>query len=264
MWKQLNPPTVPSLEKYPPDQAKRFTDICITHLIIHRQSWIKDKMNELNIDNQQKAIEFVISDFDYPLVMGQDCDKTNLNKYCGKACYEIDLDYWNTGNETLMTYILNKKLKNGVGWGDCEDVSILVTSLLRILGADSWEMLGAVYRGSTLLGGHGYNISKLNDGKYHLVEATLSKPPKYPDGYPIVDISKNSWTIGNITYKADIRFNDLEYYEWSGGNMKFDNYIRLRRRDKETYRKYKAISEAHGILAKPLKKRGLLARLRWK
>ncbi len=257
-WVKLPPPDVPSLETADPSSAKRFTSIKINELLTLRSDWIKSQMEKLGINTPQKAIEFVITKIDYPFYLGMPDDKHSWNAFHGKACYTINLDYWQSSYETLMTYILNNKLKGKHGYGDCEDSSILAVALLRLLNVESYEILGMVYQNSKLLGGHGYLIAKLDDGKWHLIESTLDVPPKYPDGYPIIDPDSNTYKCGNLTYVGMIKFNESEYYEWHDTDknksiqgistwevkrMRIDEYLKMNKKHKHKKSKHKKIKE---------------------
>ncbi|MCS7387127.1 MAG: transglutaminase family protein [archaeon GB-1867-005] len=263
MWVPKEPPAVPSLEKYPSSMAKRFTDVCITHLLVHRQTWIRRKMEELNIRTARDAVEFVIRRIDYPLTWGHPDDKHLWNAFSGKACYQISMDYWQTAYETLMTFVLNNKLHGKNGYGDCEDTSILTASMLRLLSVPCYVVLGMVYRDGIPLGGHGWVIAEFPDKKWRLVETTLDEPPTWYSGYPTINPEENRWRVGNIVYEGWVRFNEKEYYEWGNGNM-FEKYVKMGFREKETVRKHKAISEAFKTRTKALRHRRLLGRLRWR
>jgi len=222
-WVKKECPTIPSLEHFSPKIAKRFTDMKLCNTLICRSGWIKKYMEKFNIKADKDAIEWVIKNIDYPLLFGIfPTDRHVWNAFNGKACYTITLDYWQTAWETLMTYVLNNRIKGIQGYGDCEDTAILTASLLRLLKIPSYVCLGVVYdQNHNMLGGHGWTIARLSDGKWHLIETTLDIPPKYPGGYPIIDPSKEDWVItlqtpeGNVTleYKAWIKFNEAEYYE---------------------------------------------------
>jgi len=118
VWVKKEIPHVPSLEEGSP-YAKRFTKCCLSHLLLSRRAWLKEKMNELLIDTPQKALEFVIVNIDYPFSkLGRPCDTHIWNAFQGKACFKIDLDYWQDPHETMMTYLLNRRLKGKNGYGD--------------------------------------------------------------------------------------------------------------------------------------------------
>jgi len=269
MWIEITPPpNVPSLENSNPSMAKRFTSICITHLIMHRQGWLKRKMDELGIDSMQKAIEFVIRNIDYPIVRGVPNDKHTYNAFNGKACYTINLDYWSCASETLMTYILNKKLYNRNGMGDCEDGGILTTAFLRILNIPAYTVFGVVYKNSRLLGGHGWTVAEFPDKTWRLIETTLDIPPEWYNGYPEIDPEDNKWNVGGVTYEGLLKFDEAHYYEWMTKKTKTPKllyiYLWFTKRNKHMLRKYQELEQAWGIRIKPLKKRGILSRLRWR
>ena len=269
VWTAFNPPVVPSLEDFPPEEAKRLTRICITHLIMHRQNWIKEKMRELEIESPRQAIEFVIREINYPFTFGKPDDSHIFSFFTCKASWWLRVDYWQTAEETLMTYVLNKKLYNKRGYGDCEDTSILLTAMLRILGAEAYTVFGVVKRRDQVLGGHGWTITKLEDGKWRLIETTLDDPLPYPYGYPEIDPNENEWAVGEITYEAWIKFNETSYYEWrSTMSSKLVEYVRIRKKEKETRRKYEAISISYRTDVKPLRRQRrinkILSRIRWR
>jgi len=263
MWVKKEMPKVPSLEDSGAENAKRFTSTCLSCLLTHRQAWIKEWMDKLGINSMRSAIEFVIRNIDYPLTRGRPDDKHVWNAFSGKACYTIPFDYWQSADETLMTYVLNMKAKGAKGYGDCEDVSILTVSMLRILDIPCYVVFGLVYQDSTLLGGHGWAIAEFPDGKWRLIEATLDSPPSWFDGYPVVDKEKNMWKYYNITYEGWLMFNEKEYYEWEGNSSMFEKYAKIKFEEKETLRKHVALSEAYKTKTKALRKRGILGRIRW-
>jgi len=266
MWVEFDPPIVPSLESTDVYSAKRFTDICITHLLMHRQGWLRRKMEELGISDMRSAIEFVILNIDYPLTRGSPDDKHIWNAFSGKACYTIFSDYWQTASETLSTYILNKKLYDKHGYGDCEDTSILVTAFLRILNIQAYEVLGMVYEDDKPLGGHGWAIAVFPDDTWRLIESTLDTPPEWYSGYPVINQESNRWEINGLVYEGWIKFDEAHYYEWRGSETKdkFSKYLKFQVRDKETYTKHKAIHRAWKRPTKAIKKRNILSRIRWR
>jgi len=263
MWVSKKPPAVPSLEKHPPSTAKRFTDVCITHLLVHRQSWIRRKMEELGIKTARDAVEFGIREVDYPFHMGRPDDLHVVNFYHGRNCWKISEDYWDSCYEVMMEVVLCRRT-GCRALANCDGSSIFITGMLRILNVPAYEVFGAVYRDGMLLGGHGWLIAMFpEDGRWHLVESTLDTPPSYPNGYPVVNPEENRWRVGSIVYEGWVRFNEKEYYEWGNGNM-FEKYAKMGFREKETVRKHKAISEAFKVRTKALKHRRLLGRLRWR
>lgn len=266
-WKKLQPPTVPSLEKYSSSMAKRFTDICITNLVSHRREWIKKKMDELNISDMKTAVEFGIKQVGYPLTYGQPDDLHVWNAYHGKNCYKVTEDYWDSCSDVMMEVILCKKT-GCTPLADCDGSSEFITGMLRILSIETWEVFGEVYKNNTLLGGHAYLYAKFPDNTYRLIESTLDKCPTWYSGYPQINPETNKWKIGNITYVGDFKFNETEFYEWSEEtNMEYEKYnkhIKMKRKDRERKAKYDAIREAFNIPTKAHRNRRLLARLRWR
>ena len=270
-WKKYNFPYIPSLEDYNQYSAKRFTKIRLDKLISHRQGWIESHLDKLSIKDMRSAIEFGIININYPLVKGRPDDTHNWNAFRGKSCYTLSWDYWQTAEETLMTYLLNQKLKFGKGWGDCEDSSIFIVSLLRILKIPAYEILGKVYENNKLLGGHGYLIAQFPDGLWRLIESTLDTPPEWYTGYPVVKPEMNVYRFGSWTYKSMIKFNELEYYIFIEDDKKmnkesdkaFDEYVKMSFKDKETLEKHEALKKLWGS-NKVLNRRGLVSKLRWR
>ena len=270
MWVKKKPFVIPSLEHYPPERAKRFTDAKITSLPRMRANWVKEKMGELGILDMRTAVEFGIRQVGYPLVNGVPDDWHEWNAYKGRDCYKVTEDYWDATWEVMMEVVLCRR-QGCEPLADCDGSSEYITGMLRILGVDAWEVFGEVYRDSQPLGGHAYLYARFPDGKYKLIESTLDTPPKWPDGYPVIDPSTNKWRVGNITYVGDFRFNDEELYEWSetgsGGEepgFRVRKHLEMTRRERERREKYDAIAEAYGVATKPHRKRGLLSRLRWR
>jgi len=229
MWARKECPTVPSLEDSSPSEAKRFTPIKLCNLVIHKQGWIKKWMNTLGISSPRSAVEFVIEKIRYPFRFYMPTDKHTWNAFDGKACYTLKDDFWQTASETLMTYVLNSRFGGEHGYGDCEDTSILLGSMLEILGVPYYVMFGYVFQHNVLLGGHGWVIAKL-DGKWRLVETTLEEPLPYPDGYIDVDGDGHAFIFESLTYDAIIRFNSSDYYEWE--NLSFGELIKVLERPK--------------------------------
>jgi len=215
--------------------------------------WLDFKINELldtadpvleyrhKFKSIEEICEFVITQFAYPLKFGMATDKHYNNWFSGLCCHKISEDFWQTASETLRTLHLNKRLGKP-GYGDCEDTSVLFTTLMLQSGYEAYEIFGVVYRGDELLGGHGYAIFKDEDGKWRLFESTLDIPPDYPDGYPEVDISKNRWKVGELTYKGWIMFNRKEYYEWE--EKRIEEYLKFGHKDKNSRKKHKTINLA--------------------
>jgi len=266
-------PEVPALDELNELLAKRFMTIKLTDLITDHWEYIEQFMKKHGIVSVYDAIKFVIEEIDYPLTRGIPDDKHVWNAFSGKACFKLTFDYWQTAFETLMTYILNKKLKGKKGYGDCEDTSILLTAFLRILEENAWVVVGKVYKRGQYLGGHAWVIAEFH-GAWRLVETTLDKMPSYPSGFPPVDPNKNIYVVGDLMYKAIFRFNDKFYEFWAepsrGDNPRLnprivvEKYFKLKAREKEKYSKHKAIAEAWGIPTKPLKRASRLQRFLWR
>lgn len=269
MWVRKSFPYVPGFEVLGDDiRAKR---------------WLTFRLNQLldtgdpiwEIKGELKTIEaicrFVIEEFDYPLKNGVPTDEHRDNWFSGLFCYKITQDYWQLASETARTYRVGKKVGRK-GMGDCEDTSVLFTTLMLERKYKAYECFGYVRDENwKILGGHGWAIFKDEDGIWRLFESTLDEAPPYPDGFPEIDPSINVWSVGNIYYEALLKFDRRNYYEWetdgeevSKQATKIEDYLTLGKRVKETKKKYQGIEEAWRRKTTPLKKAGLLARIRWK
>lgn len=218
----------------------------------------------LDLKTREDACNLVISAFDYPMVRGIPTDCHRDNWFSGLCCHQVTQDYFQTASETLRTLRLNRvegSLKKG--YGDCEDVSVLFVALFLMKLWEAWECFGAVLEDGNLLGYHGWGIWADEKGIWRPYEATLSIPPKYPDGYPEIDPEATKWNVNGITYQGFAKFKIGEYYESEEGEDLL-KALRIGFRGKETRKKHEAISRAWGIKTKPLKKVGLLSKLRWR
>jgi len=241
-------------------EAKRWLDFVINQLLD-----TGDPVWEYRgVLKARKAIcDFVISQFDYPFsTLGLPTDDHYNNWFSSNCCHKITWDFWQSASETLRTLRLNQR-KGKKGFGDCEDVSALFTTLFLEKRWEAYECLGAVIQGDELLGYHGWSIFKDENGIWRLYEATLSTPPEYPSGYPVINPDDAEWKIGDITYRAYIKFNRKEYYEDQDGSI-MSALLRVGLNRKETRKKYEALSKAWAQKTKPLKKLNLVSRLRWK
>lgn len=246
-------------------EAKRWLDFRISQLLD-----TGDPLWEYRgvLKARKDVCDFVIMEFDYPLSMGLPTDNHYNNWFCSNCCHCITQDFWQMASETLRTLRLNQR-QGRKGVGDCEDVSVLFTTLFLMKRWEAYECLGYVLLDNEMLGGHGWSIFKDEDGVWRLMEATLSEAPKYPNGYPAISPDETEWKVGDITYRAFVKFNRHEYYEneeeyYQGAATAMDALLRVRLKAKETRRKYEAISRAWHQKAKPLTKLGLLSRLRWR
>lgn len=262
-WVRKPFPTIPGYEsKGDSVEAKRWVDFKINELLDTGDPvWeYRDELKSI-----KDICEFVIKEFDYPLRWGTPTDVHRNNWFSGLCCHQITLDYWQTASETLRTLRLNR-LKGKKGYGDCEDTSVLFVTLMEEKCHEAYECLGLVYRGDELLGGHGYAIFMDEVGVWRLYESTLDVPPPYPDGYPAIGPGANEWKVGDLRYVAWVKFNRREYYEWveEGEKSMISLYLNLTGRMKERRRKYEEIAKAWGLPVKPLRRLGLLGRLRWR
>jgi len=247
---------------------------------VRAKRWLTFKPNELldterpvwtyrdELKTRKDVCEFVIKQFDYPLRWGRPTDVHYNNWFQSLCCHAITLDFWQRASETLRTLHLNKR-KGKRGCGDCEDVAALCVTLMLVKGFIAQLVLGGVYRAERFLGGHGWGIFQDEEEDWRIHESTLDVPPAYPKGYPLIDPDENRWKVGKLTYEAWVKFDRGHYYEWEGsetGRRKLDKYLRLKREEKESLKKYEAIEEAWKRKTKALKARrkSLLARLRWR
>ena len=155
---------------------------------------------------------------------------------------------------------------SGILVHNCEDTSILFTTLMLQNDFNAYEIFGAVYRGDDLLGGHGFAIFEDENGIWRLYESTLDIPPSYPDGYPKIDPQSNEWNVGDITYVGYIKFNRKEYYEWEteGISLGMDAYLDLSFKEKETRYKYEALQYHWDLPVTPIVRTNWLSKLRWR
>jgi len=180
----------------------------------------------------------IIRDIQYPFYMGRPDDKHTYNAYHGKWCHTIELDYWQTAEETLTIKI-----------GDCEDSSIAFVACARHFLPETkvFECFGVVRNEQgQILGGHGWSYFYLEG--WRLYESTLDVPPiEYPIvGKELNDI-QSPVKIGNVIYDPEFLFNDKKYipianitYYKEGTSMQ----------NKETKEKYEAIERAWRIQTK--------------
>lgn len=270
MWIKKEMPLIPGYESLGDSvEAKRWLDFKLDQLFAIDDSLLKYINSRIpgsgvNLKTREDICKFVIAAFDYPLRAGVPTDKHYNNWFDGSCCHTISLDYWQSAIETVRTLRLNRLNDNfAKGFGDCEDVSILFVALFLAKKWKVWECFGAVYENSQLLGYHGWDLFQDEDGFWRLYEATLSEYPEYPSGYFIADPNVNDWHLGSITYHATIKLIRKEYYEWGEEEM-LGKYLSLKLGNKETRKKYEAISRAWGKKTKPLTHLGILSKLRWR
>jgi len=256
-WKRKKFPTIPGYESKGDNvRAKRWLDFVINQLLDTADP-VWEYKDEL--ESKKNTCNLVISQFLYPMRHGKPNDKHYNNWFACNCCHTVSADYWQQASETLRTLRLNK----GRGVGDCEDVSILLTTLFLEKNWKAWECLGRVYRDDRLLGGHGWPIVKASEDDWRLVEATLENPKEWPDGYPKVDPSGNDWKVKDLTYHASVKFSRSHYYEWSG-NEGIGEYLEMEFEEKNRREKFEAIQKAFETPVSPVKQAGLLSKLRWR
>jgi len=237
MWLKKDFPLIEGYESVG-ERGKRWLDFKINELLDTADPVLEYRHR---FKSRKEICEFVITQFAYPLKFGMATDKHYNNWFSGLCCHKITLDYWQTASETLRTLHLNKRVGKP-GYGDCEDTSVLFTTLMLQAGYQAYEIFGVVYKGDELLGGHGYAIFKDEEGKWRLFESTLDAPPRYSEGYPAVDITKNRWKVGDLSYEGWLMFNRKEYYEWEENGI--EGYLKFRHKDKNSKKKHKMINMA--------------------
>lgn len=242
--------------------------------VVEAKRWLAFKLSQLFdtgdplleyrsvLKTKEDICDFVIAEFDYPMRAGLPTDKHYNNWFDSNCCHQITADYWQQASETLRTLHLNARAAKK-GYGDCEDVAVLFTTLFLMKKWQSWMCIGAVLQDGNLLGYHGWSIFEEVDGIWRLHEATLSIPPIYPEGYPRIDPDAAEWSVNGLIYQALAKFNRKEYYEPADESL-MKNYLQVGLESKETRRKHEAISKAWGIETKALKRVGLLSKLRWR
>lgn len=231
-----------------------FWPIKLNELIDHDKYQISVFIS--GVKTAKELADKVIQTIEYPFYLGQPDDTHILNCYHGKWCKKISLDFWQPASWTAT-----------IGIGDCEDSSILYVATAKALGIPDnklYVVFGVVLDASSkqLLGGHAWvyiSDPSFGDNKWRYVETTLdTPPPQYP---PVPDITK-PFQYNEIILVPEALWNSSEYKEVGKGVA----YLCLRRKLRETRRKYEAIQKAFNITVKPLKKsrKSLLARIRWR
>ena len=267
--------------------------------IVVKQRFWPTRLNELLDYDSYQVEEFIqgcpnakvladkiIRVIEYPFHHGQPDDLHVWNAFHGKWCRRVELDFWQAASETAAMKI-----------GDCEDSSILGVAGSLLLGKEAYEVFGYVeeFKRNPLnpkegywevVGGHGWYYVKDPDGfgddMFHYVESTLDTPP---EKYPVVEDIRKPFVSGVWRLVPEIIWNDKTYeviIDEGAANVAFQSrvasflmrmrktryvevsYMGLRFREKETRRKYEALARMWSIQTKPLKRAGILARLRWR
>ncbi|GAI31957.1 unnamed protein product, partial [marine sediment metagenome] len=178
MWIKKEMPLIPGFESLGDSvEAKRWLDFKLDQLLD-----TGDPLWEYRsiLKTKEDICNFVISQFDYPMVRGLPSDVHKNNWFQGLCCHQVTQDYWQMASETLRTLHLNQR-EGKKGYGDCEDVAALFVTLFLMKKWEAWMCLGAVLQDGNLLGYHGWGIFEEIDGIGRLYEATLSIPPMYPE-----------------------------------------------------------------------------------
>lgn len=232
-----------------------FWKILLNELLDFNSLPIKDYIKD--VSTPKALADKIIRDIEYPFYLGRPDDTHILNCFHGKWCKKITLDFWQPASWTAVIKI-----------GDCEDSSILYVAsaeAMDVSDEDVYEVFGYVLDAKTqsLLGGHGWvyvRHKSFGDDSWRYVETTLDIPPaEYPK---VPDINK-PFNYQNIILVPEILWNSSKYIELMVESMR---YYSLKKRDKESKKKYEAIQKAFEIPVKPLKKarKSMLSRLRWR
>ena len=174
------------------------------------KQFFRDCRNALDVVNK------VIVEVKYPLDWRgypTNFHYTQAFKYLPNKCLvtlKNELDFWQKSSETVL-----------FRYGDCEDSSILAAAGHQILGYPWFVAFGEVYLNDKLLGGHGWEVFRGDDGVWRLNETTLDEPIKTLDELPRVDLSTNVWWWGRVKYVAKMLWNLEEIWVWveSGEKM---------------------------------------------
>ena len=255
---------------FPVVQTQYFWEIRLNELLDWRSYQVEKFIKDC--ETPRDAADKIIRYLKYPFYAGRPCDRHEYNAFRGKYCRTVDLDYWARASECLAS-----------GWGDCEDGSIALVAALRRMGLapeDVYVVFGYVRNAETgeVLGGHGWVYARHpsfgKDG-YIYIETTLDEPPKeYPE---VPDITK-PFRWKRIELVPEFLWNDEVYkpvavalgfiiywfHRYWGVKEKILGYLDLKKRLKETRRKYEGLQRAWQMPVKPLKKAGILSRLRWR
>ena len=255
--------------EFPVVSSQYFWQIRLNELVDWR-SYQVEKFIE-DCETPKDAADKIIRYLSYPFYAGRPDDKHIYNAFHGKFCKTVELDYWARASECLAAKI-----------GDCEDGSIALVAALRRMGLkpdDALIVFGYVQRESgEFLGGHGWVYARhpsFGKGGYVYVETTLDEPPEeYPE---VPDVTKPfSWN--GIVLVPEFLWNDEIYkpvatnlgfiiywlHRYWGVKKKILGYADLEKKHKETKKKYEALRDAWGAEVKPLKRVGLLSKLRWR
>jgi len=152
---------------------------------------------DLKQDTDEETIRAVYAwmENDYHYVM--DTSITFLN---GKiSVYAVNSDYWQM--PVLSLAIMSQN--NGF-YGDCEDGSFLMLSILRACGVENvWCEIGTVSLNSGVYG-HAWLIWEQGFGKKYLIETTLGSPELRLKNIPSF-------------YSPSYKFNEEKVYKFIGG-----------------------------------------------
>ena len=259
------------MAEFPIVRTQRFWEIRLNELLDYDSYQV-----ERFVDGCKDARELadkVIQEIEYPFYHGQPDDLHIWNAFHGKYCRRVDADFWQKASETAAMKI-----------GDCEDSSILGVAGSLLLGKEAYEVFGYVedIRTGEILGGHGWYYVKDPDGfgddKFHYIESTLDRPP---EKYPVVEDIRKPFVSGVWRLVPEVIWNK-KTYEPLGltidmasrvarlmAKVKSDailraGYFYLTKKMKETRRKYEALARMWNIPTKPLRRAGILSRLRWR
>jgi len=249
------------MSKFPIIEGKRFWPFRLNEICDLHSEPVLAVSRKLP-DEPKPVCDWVIREVEYPFHLGQPDDLHIWNAYHGKyrRCYRVDTDFWDTASEVAVTRV-----------GDCDGSAILCTALLgrivnRPRSRNVYDVLGVVKdKKGNVLGGHAWTIVRYQEvpeeiPQWHLIETTLDTPPTR---YPVIWSPRRPATIGEWTYEPWVLFNWSQYEEVS--QMGLRKYCKLGLRQKETREKYQALQQTYRLPTKPLRRAGVLSRLRrWK
>jgi len=251
---------------------QRFWPIKLNELIDYQSYLVQEFIKDCK--DPKELADKVIKEIEYPFYAGAPDDLHIYNSFHGRFCRKVESDYWAKASECLAALI-----------GDCEDSTIAFVAGARAMGVkpeDVYVVFGYVrnVRTGEVVGGHAWAviIHESFGAGWRYVESTLDVPP---EEYPVVEDIRKPFTWGSWVLIPEILWNDV-YYEELGMSISLSSsvawflvkmrkkkrvrvgYFELKFKEKETRRKYEALRQMWGCDNKPLKKAGLLSKLRWR
>ena len=261
------------MTNFPVVYHQRFWPIRLNELIDYQSYLVQEFIKDCK--TPRELADEVIRKIAYPFHGGKPDDLHIYNSFHGRFCRKIESDYWAKASECLAALI-----------GDCEDSTITFVACARAMGVkpeDVYVVFGYVRNARTgeIVGGHAWAviIHESFGAGWRYIETTLDVPP---GDYPVVDDIRKPFAWGSWVLVPEILWNDSYYEEIQltrrlmaevavflfkkrkSQIVKHSNYLDLKFSEKETRKKYEALSEMWGITTKPLKKAGLLSKIRWR